>query len=88
MLGYGTIGERLMSKSAEPLTGTKNADLLRYFMSPFAVALWVTALICDLVYPIIFAQVRKTERLLPDGRRVAGDSVNIDKKRVTFDKVK
>jgi hypothetical protein len=53
-------------------------------MSPFAVALWVTALICDLVYPIIFAQVRKTERLLPDGRRV----VNIDKKRVTFDKVK
>ena len=65
-----------------------NANLLRYFMSPFAVVLWITALVCDLVYPFVFAQTRKTERLLPDGRRIAGDSVNFDKKRVTFDKVK
>jgi hypothetical protein len=65
-----------------------DADLLRYFMSPFAVVLWVTALICDLIYPFVFAQIRKSERILLDGRKVAGDSVNSGKKRVSFDKVK
>jgi len=57
-------------------------------MSPFAVVLWVTALICDLIYPFFFAQIRKSERVLPDGRKVASDSITVYKKRVSFDKVK
>jgi hypothetical protein len=65
-----------------------DANLLRYFMSPFSVVLWVTALICDLLYPFVFAEIRKSEKMLPDGRKVAGDSVNSDKKRVSFDKGK
>jgi hypothetical protein len=57
-------------------------------MNPFAVVLWVTALVCDLIYPFVFAQIRKSERILLDGRKVAGDSVNSGKKRLSFDKVK
>lgn len=63
-------------------------EAYEYFMNPFAVVLWVTALICDLIYPFVFAQIRKSERILLDGRKVAGDSVNSGKKRVSFDKVK
>jgi hypothetical protein len=43
-----------------------------YFMSPFAVLLWATALVCDVVYPFIFAQIRKSEKVLEDGRKIAG----------------
>jgi hypothetical protein len=57
-------------------------------MSPFAVVLWVTALISDLIYPFLFAQIRKSERVLPDGRKVAGDNINVDKKRVSIDKAR
>lgn len=57
-------------------------------MSPFAVVLWVTALISDLIYPFAFAQIRKSERVLPDGRKVAGDNINVDKKRVSIDKAR
>jgi hypothetical protein len=45
-----------------------------YFMSPFGVFLWGTALACDLVYPFVFAEVRKTEEVLPDGSKLAGGS--------------
>ena len=50
-------------------------------MSPFAVVLWVTALISDLIYPFVFAQIRNSERVLQDGRKVAFDNNNIDKPR-------
>ncbi|TVY18345.1 Terpene cyclase andB [Lachnellula arida] len=43
-----------------------------YFMSPFGIFLWGTALVCDLIYPFVFAEIRKTEEVLPDGRKVAG----------------
>ncbi len=43
-----------------------------YFMSPFGVFLWGTGLVCDLVYPFFFYQIRKTEKVLPDGSRVRG----------------
>jgi hypothetical protein len=56
-------------------------------MSPFAVVLWVTALISDLIYPFVFAQIRKSERVLPDGRKVAGDN-NVDKKKFSIDKAR
>lgn len=43
-----------------------------YVMNPFAVLMWITALVADLVYPFAFAAVRKTERVAPDGRKIAG----------------
>jgi len=47
-----------------------------YFMSPFSVFLWMTSLLCDCLYPFVLWQVRKTERILEDGRKVSGDAVN------------
>lgn len=41
-------------------------------MSPFGVFLWGTALVCDLIYPFVFAEVRRTEEVLPDGSKMAG----------------
>jgi hypothetical protein len=41
-------------------------------MNPFAVLLWITALLADVVYPFVLVRVRKTERVLGDGRRIAG----------------
>jgi hypothetical protein len=46
-----------------------------YFMSPFGMFLWVTSLICDLVYPFVLWKVQKTEVVLVDGRKVAAHSV-------------
>ncbi|KAH9215122.1 hypothetical protein DL95DRAFT_523429 [Leptodontidium sp. 2 PMI_412] len=48
-----------------------------YFMSPFSIFLWVTALVTDFVYPFAFAYIRKTEKVGPDGRKVAGDMVSV-----------
>jgi hypothetical protein len=45
-----------------------------YFMSPFGIFLWGTALVCDLIYPFVFAEVRRTEEVLPDGSKMAGTS--------------
>ncbi|KAH8812525.1 hypothetical protein F5884DRAFT_832161 [Xylogone sp. PMI_703] len=50
-----------------------------YFMSPFSIFLWVTGLTCDLVYPFVLWQVRKSEKVLPDGRKVRGDAVDFRK---------
>lgn len=43
-----------------------------YFMSVAGIMLWGTALIADLVYGVMFVGVRRSERILADGRRVAG----------------
>jgi hypothetical protein len=75
-----------MSDTPSPFIADRFTDLIRYFMSPFAVVLWGTALVCDLIYPFVFAQIRNSERVLPDGRKVASDSISVDKKRVSFDK--
>lgn len=50
-------------------------------MSPFAIVLLGTALVCDLIYPVIFARIRRSERVLPDGRKVAGQGGNADGKK-------
>ncbi|KAH7006758.1 hypothetical protein EDB80DRAFT_751546 [Ilyonectria destructans] len=42
-----------------------------YFMSAPGVFLWGMTTICDIVYAIVFAQVRRNERVLPDGRKAA-----------------
>jgi hypothetical protein len=52
-------------------------------MSPFAVVLWFTALLCDLIYPFVFARIRKSEKVLADGRKVAADGVHISWKKVS-----
>jgi hypothetical protein len=50
-------------------------------MSPFAVVLWGTALICDLIYPIVFTRIRASEKVLADGRKVASDGVHMNEKK-------
>lgn len=42
-----------------------------YFLNPFVVLMWITALICDLVYPFVFAYFRRSESISADGRKVA-----------------
>lgn len=44
-------------------------DAHEYFMSPFAMFMWVSSMICDSIYPYVLWRVRKTERSLPDGRK-------------------
>lgn len=77
-----------MSNTVSPRISDIYTDLIRYFMSSFSIVLWGTALLCDLIYPFLFAQIRKSERVLPDGRKIPGESISVDKKRVSFDKVK
>ncbi|KAK3496250.1 hypothetical protein B0T13DRAFT_400707 [Neurospora crassa] len=38
-----------------------------FVFSPFAVFLWGTSLVCDIMYPFVLWQVRRSEVLLPDG---------------------
>ncbi|KIW24688.1 uncharacterized protein PV07_10389 [Cladophialophora immunda] len=45
-----------------------------YVVSPFAVFLWATSFICDFAYPCMLLCVQKTEKVLPDGRKEAGES--------------
>jgi hypothetical protein len=51
-----------------------------YFMSPFGVFLWGTGLVCDLIYPFAFVRIKRTEILLPYGRKGAVGSDKKDKK--------
>jgi hypothetical protein len=46
-----------------------------YFMTPFAIFLWGSALVCDLIYPFVFYRIRKTERVLADGSKVPAGKV-------------
>ena len=50
-------------------------------MNPFAVLLCATALVCDLMYPFIFASIRKSEKVLEDGRKIAGFRGILDQKK-------
>jgi hypothetical protein len=52
-----------------------------YFMNPFAVLLWATALVCDVAYPFVFAQIRKSEKVSEDGRKIAGFRGTADQKK-------
>nr|BAZ95876.1 terpene cyclase [Fusarium sp. NBRC100844] len=42
-----------------------------YFMSEPAIFLWGITTVCDIVYAIVFAKVRRNERVLEDGRKMA-----------------
>lgn len=50
-------------------------------MSPFGVFLWGTGLVCDLIYPFIFYEIRKTERVLPDGSKAPKERSLLEKER-------
>ncbi|KAK4998013.1 hypothetical protein LTR66_002684 [Elasticomyces elasticus] len=41
-----------------------------YVMSPFAMFLWVSSVVCDCAYPYALWRIKKTEKVLPDGRKV------------------
>ncbi|KAF2762933.1 hypothetical protein EJ05DRAFT_447376 [Pseudovirgaria hyperparasitica] len=41
-----------------------------YVMNPFAVFMWGVSIICDVVYPFALWRIKKTERVLADGRKV------------------
>lgn len=45
-----------------------------YFTNPFALLLGAVGFLADAVYPFVFAHVRRTERVLSDGRKVSGES--------------
>lgn len=45
-----------------------------FVFHPISVIIVGTSLLCDLAYPFLLAHVRATERVLPDGTIVAGDS--------------
>ena len=47
-----------------------------YVMSPFAIFLCVIGFGCDLAYGAVLWQVKKTERVLEDGRKVRGESID------------
>lgn len=52
-----------------------------YFMSPFAIFLWVISLIYDCVYPYAMWRIEKRERVLGDGRKLPGNKMNRHEER-------
>jgi hypothetical protein len=50
-------------------------------MSPFALFLWVTAFICDCVYPYALWRIQKTEKMLEDRRKVDGNRAHGHKEK-------
>ncbi|KAI9651522.1 MAG: hypothetical protein M1829_002700 [Trizodia sp. TS-e1964] len=45
-----------------------------YFMSPFAVFLWASSLLCDFIYPYALWRIKKSERVLLYGRKVQSNN--------------
>lgn len=50
-------------------------------MNPFAILLWGTALVSDLMYPFVFGYFRRTEKVGLDGRKFAADVVAVKEKK-------
>jgi len=48
-----------------------------YVITPFACVLLATSLVADVVFAFVFARVRKTEVILPDGRRIARSKAEV-----------
>lgn len=53
-----------------------------YVFHPLSIIIVGTSLVCDLAYPFLLAHVKATEKVLPDGTVVAGDSDIKDKKHL------
>lgn len=45
-----------------------------FIFHPLSIIIVGTATICDIAYPFVLAHVRATERILPDGSVVSGES--------------
>lgn len=43
-----------------------------YIATPMAVVILGSAFLADWTYPFVFAYIRRTEHILPDGRRISG----------------
>lgn len=84
-LCFGSLTEILFEKRATRFVGTTVQPHLHFLwgwwvwpeahgfcMTPPGLFLWVTAVVCDVVYPFVFWRVRKSERVLADGRKVPG----------------
>lgn len=50
-------------------------DAHEYFMSPFALFLWVGGFVCDAAYAFVLWRIRQMERVLDDGRKEDGGDV-------------
>ncbi|KAK4505250.1 hypothetical protein PRZ48_003213 [Zasmidium cellare] len=47
-----------------------------YFVSPFALFLWVGGFVCDIAYAFVLWRVKQTEIVLEDGRKEDGSGAN------------
>ncbi|KAK3386064.1 hypothetical protein B0H63DRAFT_394371 [Podospora didyma] len=70
-----------LCRSVGSFVGLVGCNLLMYWywpeahgfiVNPFAVFLWGTATVCDIAYPFLLWQVRRSERVLSDGSLVRG----------------
>jgi hypothetical protein len=50
-------------------------------MTPFAIFLCGTAILCDLAYSFVLASVKGTELALANGRRVSGKCRDVTKEK-------
>ncbi len=57
-------------------------EATEYFLNPFAIFLWSTNVVCDLIYPFVFARIRRTERVLQDGRKAAGGNQSHTRRKI------
>lgn len=46
----------------------------RAIVNPLGIFLCGSAFLCDLVYPFVLYEIRKTEKALPDGRLVSAEA--------------
>lgn len=45
----------------------------QYVMHPFSIFLWTVSMISDLAYPFAHRHAQRTEKILPDGRKVRNE---------------
>lgn len=48
-----------------------------FVFHPLGIVLIGTSIVCDIAYPFLLQHVRLTERVLPDGSVVAGETVEV-----------
>ena len=48
-----------------------------YFMNPVAIVMWSTSIVADIVFAFLFATIRRTEVVLPDGRKIVGNTARL-----------
>jgi len=54
-----------------------------YFMSPFAIFLWATGFVCDILYGYALWHIQKTETVMEDGRKISRNAMVKDDKKMS-----